>query len=38
MRVIDGKRLYSASALVNFLGCNHCLALDLHQLVSPVVD
>jgi hypothetical protein len=36
MRVIDGKRLYSASDLVNFLGCNHCTALDLRQLVSPV--
>lgn len=36
MRVIDGQRLYSASDLVNFLGCTHATMLDLEQLVDPV--
>lgn len=36
MRVIDGQRLYSASDLVNFLGCTHATMLDLKQLVRPV--
>lgn len=36
MREIQGSRLYSASDLVNFLGCSHATALDLRQLVEPV--
>lgn len=36
MRVIDGQRLYSASDLVNFLGCTHATMLDLGQLVDPI--
>jgi len=36
MRLIDTDKLYSASDLVNFLGCAHATALDLRQLVSPV--
>jgi len=36
VRVVDGQRLYSASDLVNFLGCTHAIMLDLGQLVDPV--
>ena len=36
MREVDGERLYSASDLVNFLGCVHSTALDLRQLRRPV--
>lgn len=36
MREIDGTRLYSASDLVNFLGCGHATALDIRQLRTPV--
>lgn len=35
MREYLEKRLYSASDLVNFLGCIHATALDLRQLVEP---
>jgi hypothetical protein len=37
MRVIDGMRLYSASDLVNFLGCNHRTALDLRNIDAQVM-
>lgn len=37
MRELDGARLFSASDLVNFLGCGHATALDLRQLRNPVV-
>jgi hypothetical protein len=36
MRIYQGRRLYSASDLVNFLGCTHATALDLRQLTQPV--
>jgi predicted RecB family nuclease len=36
MRLLDTNKLFSASDLVNFLGCAHSTALDLRQLVSPV--
>lgn len=36
MRDYQGARLYSASDLVNFLGCIHATALDLRQLIAPV--
>lgn len=31
-----GMTLYSASDLVNFVGCAHASAFDLHQLDAPV--
>lgn len=37
MRQVDGQKLFSASDLVNFLGCAHATTLDLRQLVEPVV-
>lgn len=36
MRNYEGRRLYSASDLVNFLGCAHATALDVRQLTDPV--
>lgn len=36
MRDIGGSRLYSASDLINFLGCAHATSLDLRQLIAPV--
>jgi hypothetical protein len=30
------KRLYSATDLVNYLGCRHCAFLDLRQLEEPI--
>lgn len=36
MRLVDSDKLFSASDLVNFLGCAHATALDLRQLVAPV--
>lgn len=36
MRNVDGARLYSASDLVNYMGCEHATLFDLRQLVSPV--
>ena len=36
MREYQGKRLYSATDLVNFLGCVHATALDVRQLSAPV--
>ena len=36
MRIRDGQRLFSASDLVNFLGCPHATTLDLRQLEDPV--
>ncbi|HEY3814541.1 MAG TPA: TM0106 family RecB-like putative nuclease [Caulobacteraceae bacterium] len=36
MRLHAGQRLYSASDLVNFLGCRHATALDIGQLTAPV--
>ena len=36
MRSYDGRRLYSASDLVNFLGCSHASTLDVRQLAEPV--
>lgn len=36
MRDVDGARLYSASDLVNFLGCPQATVLDLRQLSAPV--
>jgi predicted RecB family nuclease len=35
MREDRGVRLYSATDLVNFLGCGHATALDLRQLAAP---
>ncbi|MFZ4604120.1 MAG: TM0106 family RecB-like putative nuclease, partial [Caulobacterales bacterium] len=35
MLINDGARLYSASDLVNFLGCRHATFLDLRQLLDP---
>ena len=34
MRTFDNRRLYSASDLVNFLGCGHATALDVRQLTD----
>jgi uncharacterized protein len=34
MKLADQRPLYSASDLVNFLGCEHCTALDLAVLVG----
>jgi len=36
MLLPDGKRLYSATDLVNYLGCRHCTFLDLRQLEEPI--
>ena len=36
MQNYDGRRLYSASDLVNFLGCPHASTLDVRQLTEPV--
>ncbi len=36
MRTFESQRLYSASDLVNFLGCGHATALDVRQLTTPV--
>jgi uncharacterized protein len=35
MLINEGVRLYSASDLVNFLGCTHATFLDLGHLVNP---
>lgn len=37
MREEGGKRFYSATDLVNYLGCSHATVLDLRQLAKPVV-
>jgi predicted RecB family nuclease len=37
MREEGGKRIYSATDLVNYLGCAHATFKDLRQLVQPVV-
>ncbi|MHC2680461.1 putative RecB family nuclease [Bradyrhizobium diazoefficiens] len=37
MREDAGKRIYSATDLVNYLGCTHATFNDLRQLVHPVV-
>ncbi|GAA0727066.1 TM0106 family RecB-like putative nuclease [Sphingomonas japonica] len=36
MQRLDGTTLFSASDLVNFMGCTHATALDLRQLDHPV--
>ena len=36
MRIHEGERLYSASDLVNFLGCAHNTALDARQLTDRI--
>lgn len=36
MQSRNGATLFSASDLVNFMGCAHATVLDLHQLVAPV--
>jgi uncharacterized protein len=36
MQSRNGASLFSASDLVNFMGCAHATVLDLHQLVAPV--
>jgi len=36
MQSRNGAKLFSASDLVNFMGCAHATVLDLHQLVAPV--
>jgi hypothetical protein len=36
MRFLDGKLLFSASDLVNFLGCRHATYLDLRNLADEV--
>jgi predicted RecB family nuclease len=36
MQLRDGTTLFSASDLVNFMGCTHATMLDLRQLVAPV--
>lgn len=36
MRIYESRRLYSASDLVNFLGCAHATALDVRQLTAPI--
>jgi uncharacterized protein len=36
MRLVDGAHLFSATDLVNFLGCAHATVLDLRQLTNPV--
>src|SRR5438477_9072774 len=37
MQFLDGKLLFSASDLVNFLGCRHATYLDLRSLTDEVV-
>jgi hypothetical protein len=37
MQFLDGKLLFSASDLVNFLGCRHATYLDLRNLTDEVV-
>ncbi len=37
MQFLDGKLLFSASDLVNFLGCKHATYLDLRNLTDEVV-
>ena len=36
MQFLNGKLLFSASDLVNFLGCRHSIYLDLRDLAKPV--
>lgn len=36
MRVDSGSRLYSASDLVNYMGCEHATLFDVRQLTEPV--
>src|SRR4051812_23126790 len=36
MREEGGRRFYSATDLVNYLGCTHATYCDLRQLVRPV--
>src|ERR1700752_1950491 len=36
MQFLDGKLLFSASDLVNFLGCRHATYLDLRNLADEV--
>jgi hypothetical protein len=36
MQFLDGKLLFSASDLVNFLGCKHATYLDLRNLADEV--
>jgi predicted RecB family nuclease len=36
MREEGGKRLYSATDLVNYLGCSHASFNDLRQLIEPI--
>src|ERR1700677_2834705 len=36
MRIYQEARLYSASDLVNFLGCSFATAQDVRQLATPV--
>ncbi|PYU87860.1 MAG: hypothetical protein DMG08_27145, partial [Acidobacteria bacterium] len=36
MRKIGGKILFSATDLVNFVGCRHCTWLDLKDLEQPL--
>jgi hypothetical protein len=37
VQFLDGKLLFSASDLVNFLGCRHATYLDLRNLTDEVV-
>src|ERR1700752_1681848 len=37
MQFLDGKLLFSASDLVNFLGCRHATYLDIRNLTDEVV-
>src|SRR5712671_6502573 len=36
MQILDGRLLFSATDLVNFLGCRHATFLDLRDLTDPV--
>jgi len=36
MRNYGGRTIFSASDLVNFMGCGHATALDVGNLVAPV--
>ena len=36
MQTYQNRRLYSASDLVNFLGCAYATALDVRQLTAPI--
>ena len=36
MQFLDGKLLFSASDLVNFLGCKHATYLDIRNLADEV--